>query len=325
MGPCDLKNALSKLAPVADPRLLVGPDTMDDAAVIKVRDDLAICFTADFITPISDDPFTWGRIAAANSLSDIFVMGAAPLCVLNLVCWPGDLPSEMLADLLAGGSDAANECDAMLVGGHTVQDKEPKYGMAVVGMAHPDKIVRNNTAKSGDWLYLSKPLGTGITATAFKKDLVTKEHLDTAIEWMKALNVKPSSLAAPFASAMTDVTGFGLFGHLCEMIGAEGEMGVDVNATALPLLPGVGAYASQSLFPGGAKRNRKAYHEKVKIHRDLDQVMEIICYDPQTSGGVLCAIPDNKKEAFEAQKKQQGVPFSLIGVFTDTGLVRLTF
>jgi selenide,water dikinase len=311
--------------PAVDPRLLVGPDTMDDAAALKVSDDIAVCFTADFITPVVDDPHLWGRIAAANSLSDIYAMGATPLAALNLVCWPSCLPGDMLQQLLAGGAAAAAEGGCLVVGGHTVDDKQPKYGMAVLGTVHPDRLLRNRGAQPGDRLYLSKPLGTGIVATAAKAELASREQLEASAQSMATLN-RAAAVAASRAGAraLTDVTGFGLAGHLAEMLGHDGRLGARIQMAALPILPGVRDLMDMGMIPAGAYRNRDAYRQRVRLDAQVDQAMEILLYDPQTSGGILAAVPAERTADFEQQSVQNQVSAISIGEFDDSGMITVS-
>jgi selenide,water dikinase len=311
--------------PAVDPRLLVGPDTMDDAAALKVSDEMAVCFTADFITPVVDDAHLWGRIAAANSLSDIYAMGATPLAALNLVCWPSCLPLDMLRQLLAGGAAAAAEGNCLVVGGHTVDDKQPKYGMAVIGTVHPDRLLRNRGAQPGDKLYLSKPLGTGIIATAVKAEFASREQLDASTQSMATLN-RAAAVAAigGGARALTDVTGFGLAGHLCEMLGHDGCLGAKICMDALPVLPGVRALMDMGMIPGGAYRNRDAYQQRVQLSQGVDQAMEILLYDPQTSGGLLTAVPAERATDFERHAAQNNVPAVPIGEFDSSGKISVS-
>jgi selenide,water dikinase len=310
--------------PAVDPRLLVGPETLDDAAALKVSEDLAICFTADFITPLVDDPAQWGRIAAANSISDIYAMGATPLAALNLVCWSNCLPLEMLGQLLEGGASAAADADCLVVGGHTVDDKQPKYGMAVIGTVHPSRILRNQGARPGDQLYLSKPLGTGILATAMKADFATPEEVEATTRMMMTLNRGASEAAvAAGASALTDVTGFGLAGHLSEMLGGEASLGASISLQTLPVLPGVRGHMETGMIPAGAYRNRDAYHQRVRLSEDAELALEILLYDPQTSGGLLVAVPAEKASRFEQEAEQRGVRAARIGQFDDRGLIRV--
>ena len=300
----------------------MGPETFDDAAALKVSDDLAVCLTADFITPVVDDPAGWGRIAAANSLSDIYAMGATPLAALNLVCWPKSLPPDVLGKVLAGGARAAAEAGCLIVGGHTVQDPEPKYGMAVIGTVHPERILRNRGAMPGDLLYLTKPLGTGIVATAVKRDRAGREEAETAERTMAALNRDASEAAvAARARALTDVTGFGLAGHLTEMLGPSGKLGAEISVDALPLLPGVEAYMSLGMIPGGTYRNREAYQPRLRIAAGVEDRWDMLLYDPQTSGGLLAAIAPDGADRFEQEARERGVQLAQIGHFNDTGLI----
>ena len=302
----------------------MGPETLDDAAALKVSDDLAVCFTADFITPLVDDPVQWGRIAAANSISDIYAMGAKPLAALNIVCWPSCLGTELLGNVLSGGAQAASQADCLVVGGHTIDDKQPKYGMAVIGVIHPDAILRNRGAQPGDRIYLTKPLGTGILTTAVKADLAAPEELDAAVQSLMMLNRAASEAAvAAGARALTDVTGFALAGHLTEMLGGDNHIGANVWMDALPRLPGVERHMEMGLIPGGAYRNRDAYRSRLQISEN-HQDSEMLLYDPQTSGGLLAAIPAEAVETFENEAKRRDVRASLIGEFDDSGLVRVS-
>ena len=305
--------------------MLVSAETLDDAAVVAVSDDLAICFTADFITPVVDDAQTWGRIAAANALSDVYAMGAKPLAALNLVCWPKQLPMGLLSDVLAGGMAATTEAGCLLVGGHTVEDKEPKYGLAVIGTVHPDRVIRNRGARPGDLLYLSKPLGTGIISTAVKAKLAKDEETAAAVESMTRLNRAASEAAlAASARAMTDVTGFGLAGHLSEMLGPEGQLGAEISFNALPLLPGTREHMRMGMIPAGAYRNRDAYTERMQFSRGVDDAEKIILFDPQTSGGLLIAIDPHTAEKFERESENRNTKVTRIGVFSDTGQIAVT-
>ena len=302
----------------------MGPETLDDAAALRVSDDLAVCFTADFITPVVDDPRLWGRIAAANSISDIYAMGATPMAALNLVCWPNCLPLELLGEIMAGGAMAAADSDCLVVGGHTLDDKQPKYGMAVIGTVHPDRILRNRGAHPGDRIYLSKALGTGIIATAIKADLATPEEVEAATQSMAALNRAASEAAiAAEARALTDVTGFGLAGHLSEMLGDDRDLGATLSIEALPTLPGVTRHTEMGMIPGGAYRNRDAYQERVRSGDGVNESLEILLYDPQTSGGLLAAIPADRVGRFEQEARRRGILASCIGEFDQTGLVNL--
>jgi selenide, water dikinase len=324
LGPCDLAIALKHLGPIVDPRLLVGPETFDDAAVVALSPDMALVLTADFITPVVDDPYDWGAIAAANSLSDVFAMGGTPLAALNLVAWPSRLPADMLGRVLEGGAAAAKQAGCMIVGGHSVDDKEPKYGLAVVGTVHPNAIVRNRGARPGDRLYLTKALGTGAIATAIKADAATPDQIAAAVASMKALNAAGARLAIDAdAHAMTDVTGFGLAGHLTEMLGADGRLGVRIAAASLPLLPGAVEQINQGMAPAGAYRNRKAYGERVVWTSPRSDALELILFDPQTSGGLLIAIAPEHDGRFVGLAAERGVAVHCIGQFNSSGRIEI--
>lgn len=322
LGPCDLQSILAKLAPAVDPRLLVSQRTLDDAAVVKLRGDLALCFTADIITPVVDDAYLWGYITAANALSDIYAMGGAPLCALNLLCWPKEVPLDLLRQVLTGGQDALSKGGCMLVGGHSVRDKEPKYGLAVIGTIHPEKVVTNTGAKPGDLIYLTKRLGVGVLSTAMKGGLITEEQSKAAAASMMTLNGAAAAAAcAANVRAMTDVTGFGLAGHLAEMLGEECRLGAVLQMSLVPLLPGAVEHGRIGLWPEGAHRNREAFAARTKIDSTLDESLSMLCFDPQTSGGLLCAIPPESKDIFEKAAQEHSVDFWLIGVFDDSGQI----
>lgn len=302
----------------------MGSDTLDDAAVLRVSDDQAVVFTADFITPLVDDARMWGRVAAANSLSDVYAMGARPLAALNLVGWPSGLPADQLLEVLQGGAEAAAEAGCLVVGGHSVADREPKYGMAVIGLIHPEAIVRNRGAQPGDLLYLTKPLGTGVLATAFKGGVGSAEQLEAAVACMTTLNRSAAEAAvAAGAHAMTDVTGFGLAGHLTEMLGTDTGLGARLSAAALPLLPGVREQIAMGMLPGGAHRNREAYASRVHLDDGALDGAEMILFDPQTSGGLLVALPPTAAASFEASFAAGSTAAACIGRFTTSGRVEV--
>ena len=316
---------LKQLVPAVDPRLLVGSETFDDAAALRVSDDLAILFTADFITPLVDDARSWGRIAAANALSDIYAMGGRPLAALNLVCWPRELPAELLGDVLSGGAAAAAEAGCLIVGGHTVEDREPKYGMAVIGLTRPEAIVRNRGSEDGDVLYLTKPLGTGILATAIKAELANADQIAAAVASMTALNrVAAEAAVAAGVHAMTDVTGFGLAGHLSEMLGDDRQLGAKLSLAALPRLPGIREQMAMGMIPGGAYRNREAYGDRVTLDPASNQDDEILLFDPQTSGGLLIAIAPESAATFEQRAEPGGAEFWQIGRINTSGRIEVT-
>ncbi|MDB5107076.1 MAG: Selenide, water dikinase [Candidatus Binatus sp.] len=298
---------LARLELPSDPDLLVGINTGDDAGVFRLSDDLAIVNTVDFFTPVVDDPFTYGQIAAANALSDVYAMGGVPRTALNIVCWPQTgLPGEMLAEILRGGSDKVREAGALIVGGHTVADEEVKFGMAITGVIDPRRIVRNVGAKIGDALILSKPLGIGILMTAFKRDRLSDESYQAAVRSMCQLNASAAATMLKYdVHAATDVTGFGLVGHAMKM--AEGS-GVTIifEESDLPLLPDALELCRAGMIPGGGARNREYYGPKVRISDEIADEMAELAFDPQTSGGLLVAVPAEEAIAMLAELQNSG-------------------
>jgi len=282
--------------------LLVGINTGDDAGVFRLSDDLAIVNTVDFFTPIVDDPFTFGQISATNALSDVYAMGGVPRTALNIVCWPqSGLPPEMLAEIMRGGAEKAREAGVVIVGGHSVADDEVKFGMAITGVIDPRRIVRNIGARPGDALILTKPLGTGITMTAFKRDALPEDQYLAAVQSMTKLNAAAASLMLKHdVHAATDVTGFGLVGHALKM--AQGsDVTIVFEESDLPLLPGAIELARAGMIPGGGKRNREFYDAQVKIADEVADEMAEIAFDPQTSGGLLIALPERQSMALLAE------------------------
>ncbi len=287
--------------------MLVGITTGDDAGVFRLRDDLAIVNTVDFFTPVVDDPFTYGQIAAANALSDIYAMGGTPLTALNIVCWPqSGLPGEMLAEILRGGTEKAREAGTMIVGGHSVADDEVKYGMAVTGVIDPRRIIRNVGAQVGDALVLSKPLGTGILITALKRDHLADEHYQIAVRWMTQLNARTAAVMLRYdVHAATDVTGFGLAGHGFKMAYGSGVT-LSIEESDLPVLPGALELCREGMVPGGGKRNREYYGRHVKIAEEIEDEIAELLFDPQTSGGLLIALPPDQAEALLSDLQHDG-------------------
>jgi selenide,water dikinase len=272
--------------------VLVDAKGRDDAAVIRVSADRALVLTTDFFTPIVDDPYTFGRIAAANALSDVYAMGGRPLWCLNLVGWPRDkLPIEVLGEVLRGGADMVARAGAVIVGGHSIDDPEPKYGLVVVGEVNPDRMTTNGAARPGDRLVLTKPIGSGIVATAIKKAAAPADAVRSAIETMTALNDGAAQAAAEVGlRAATDVTGFGLLGHLGAML-AESGVAAEIWAGAVPRLAGARRLAEEGHIPGGTRRNLEAASTATRWDSGLDDVERLILCDAQTSGGLLLAVP----------------------------------
>jgi selenide, water dikinase len=288
--------------------LLVGISTGDDAGVYRVRDDLAIVSTVDFFTPVVDDPFTYGQIAAANAFSDVYAMGGRPITALNLVCWPqSGLPREMLHEVLRGGSEKAKEAGALIVGGHSVADEEVKYGMAVTGVIDPRRVIRNVGVQVGDALILTKPLGTGVLMTAFKRDRLAAEYYDSAVATMVQLNAAAAQVMLQFeVHAATDITGFGLVGHSSKVADGSGVT-IVFEESDLPLLPGALECCREGMIPGGGARNREFYGSRTRISEEVSDEMSAIAFDPQTSGGLLIAVPEREAIGLVAALHRAGV------------------
>lgn len=295
----------------------MGPETSDDAGVYKITNDLALVQTVDFFTPIVDDPYTFGQIAVANALSDIYAMGAIPLTALNLVAFPvKKLSLDVLKEILLGGLSKIEEAEVALIGGHTVEDQEVKYGLSVTGIAHPDKVLTNANAKPGDWLVLTKPLGTGIISTALKADMASQESVRSMVEIMVTLNRRPSEMMKEFDThACTDITGFGFIGHGLEMAKAS-RVGMRINSKNIPILPGAIEYATLGLIPGGAYSNRQFFSCKVVVQEGVPQYLIDILYDPQTSGGLLISLPPKDAEQLVKVLKEEDIDSWIVGEVT---------
>ena len=305
----------------SDPRVLVGAATADDAAVYQLAPDLAVVTTVDFITPVVEDPYTWGAIAAANALSDVYAMGAQPLFALNTVNFPRDtLPLEVLEQVLQGGAAKVAEADAAILGGHSVDDPEPKYGLVAVGMVHPERVLRNVGARPGDALLLTKPLGIGIITTAIKRQVAPPAAEAAAVEVMATLNrAAGEGIVAHGAAvhAATDVTGFGLLGHLAEML-RGGEVGAELSAAAVPVLDAAWGLAAAGVVPGGTRRNLDALVDVLDWSANLAAHQRLVLADAQTSGGLLVAVAPDVADTLLADLHARGVAWSArIGTFTD--------
>jgi selenide,water dikinase len=302
--------------------LLVGIEFADDAGVVRVSDDVAVIHTTDFFPPIVDDPFTFGRIAAVNALSDVYAMGGRPLAGMNLVSFPlARFDREVLKQILHGGLTALKEAGAVLAGGHTLEGQELLYGLAVTGTVHPDRIWRNGGAQPGDVLVLTKPLGTGVVTTAAKADLADPNHLATAMRWMGTLNREAAETRLELEPrAVTDVTGFGLVGHVAEMAEASG-LAIEIDLAVLPLLPGAREAAATGLVPAGAGKNRESAAAVLEVAGGADPILVDLALDPQTSGGLLAAVSEDA-----AQRLLRRLPAAaIVGrcVEGDQGQVRL--
>jgi selenide,water dikinase len=297
------------------PQLLVGLGAIDDAAVYQINEQQAIISTADFFPPVVDDPYTFGSIAAANALSDVYAMGGQVLMAINLVAWPDTLETSVLSEVLRGGMDIVEQAGSAIVGGHSIADNEPKYGLAVTGQVHPAQILTKGGARVGDLLVLSKPLGTGLLTTAQKRGLVQAEDMAAAVRSMTSLNRRASEVLVQAGSAVhavTDITGFGLLGHAWEMA-AQSLTCMRFSYHALPLLPNVRHYAEADCIPGGTGRNARHLRPHVHFAAHLDQLDQQILFDPQTSGGLFAAIDPTLWPELE---RRTDVLFTRIGEVT---------
>jgi selenide,water dikinase len=299
---------LHSLPSFEHPDLIVGTETSDDAGVFRLRDDLAIVNTVDFFTPIVDDPYTFGRIAAANALSDVYAMGGEPRTALNIVGFPkGKLDLEVLTDIIRGGSERVRASGAVVIGGHSIIDEELKYGMAVTGVVHPDHVIRNIGVKPGDALVLTKPLGTGIISTGLKRRKASTASVRAAVASMVALNDKASAIMrAMTVHACSDVTGFGLLGHAFEMASGSGVT-IVLEAHALPVLPGARRLAQQGCLTGGCRRNREYLSTRISVDRSVRDDLVEIAFDPQTSGGLLIAVAADRADVLVDRLRSHGV------------------
>ena len=290
---------------VTDPNLIAGIENFEDAGVYRLSDDLALIQTLDFFTPIVDDPYTFGQIAAANALSDVYAMGGKALTAMNIICFPIEkLDVSILHEILRGGLDKIREADVLLIGGHSVDDQELKYGLAVAGTVHPERVLLNGGARPGDRLVLTKPLGTGIVSTALKAGEADAALAETATRSMKTLNRRAAELAAglPDVHACTDVTGFGFIGHACEMADASG-VGMVVRAIDVPCFEGIRRPAEEGFLPGGLYRNRSFRAARVETGASVPEWLSDVLFDPQTSGGLLFSLPE--KSALKLVKALQ--------------------
>ena len=271
--------------------MLVGTETSDDAGVFRLRPDLAIVNTVDFFTPIVDDPYVFGQIAATNSLSDVYAMGGEPKTAMNIVCFPkGKMEMEVLGEILKGGADKVKESGAVIIGGHSIIDEEIKYGMAITGVIHPDKIFRNVGVQEGDALILTKPLGTGIITTALKKGKASKESVDEAVAFMTTLNAAASAVMCKYpVHACSDVTGFGILGHALGIASGSGVTLV-IESQKLPIMHRAPRLAEKGYITGGCKRNRDYLKDKITVEKSLPEGIVEVAFDPQTSGGLLIAV-----------------------------------
>jgi len=325
LRPQALEAVLQNLPVSADPAVLVGAETADDAAVYQINNETVIVQTVDFFTPIVDDPYWFGAISAANSLSDVYAMGARPLFALNIVGFPSNrLPLWVLERILLGAADKAAEAGISIIGGHTVDDTEPKFGLAVTGIAHPQQVVRNSTAQPGDVLILTKPLGFGVLTTAAKRGLAKENEVMEAMQLMAALNKNAAeAMLAVGANACTDVTGFGLLGHLHEMTAGSG-MDASLSASDVPILASARRLAGADVIPGGTRDNLAYVGPYIDFAPSLNEAQQLLLADAQTSGGLLISLPKERVEELLAALQSRGVQnAALIGHITGPGNGRI--
>jgi selenide,water dikinase len=300
------------------PNVLAGLERADDAGVYKLTDTLAIIQTLDFFTPIVDDPATFGRIAAANSLSDVYAMGGKPLCAMNIVCFPvKTMGIPVLREILRGGLETMREAGVVLVGGHSIDDKELKYGLSVTGVVHPDRVLRKQGIRAGDHLILTKPIGTGIISTAVKAGLASTAASEAVVQSMTALNARAAGLMEDLpVHGCTDITGFGLLGHACEMVGGTG-LGMALTASRVPIFPETARYLEMGLAPGGLRRNLEFREPWVHTSQGFPRELLQILFDPQTSGGLLISLPARDAETLLSRLHEAGISEAAdIGVVT---------
>lgn len=313
-----MENILADFWIPEHPDLLIGIETRDDAGVFKLNEQQALIQTVDFFTPMVDDPFIFGQIAATNAMNDIYAMGGKPLLVMNLVCYPECGDMKILQEILGGGLAKIKEAGALLVGGHTVDDIEPKYGLSVSGLVHPEKVVYNSGACKGDLLVLTKPLGNGIISTAVKAEMVSEKAYNEAVKWMVMLNREACGvMQAVGVSAATDVTGFGLIGHLYEMVKAS-NVNAELYAEKIEFMEGVTEYANMGLIPGGAYVNRDYLQSKIDYDKDIDPALIDLLSSPETAGGLLIAVSENRVAQLAAEMAKTKSRCSVIGRITDS-------
>ena len=321
LGAAELRSVMERVSPATDDRVLVGYGSSDDAGVYLLRDDLALVSTVDFFTPIVDDPYDFGRIAAANAISDVYAMGGTPLTALNIVAFPEDLDLDILAQILEGGASVARAAGVAVIGGHTIKDAEPKYGMAVTGVVDPKRIVTNAAARSGDALVLTKPLGTGILTTALKRGAILAEDLDEAVRVMTTLNDGAArAMLAAGAHAATDITGFGLLGHGGGMARAS-NVRLVIHADAVPFMDRVLALIDAGVVPGGTRHNAETHAAFTDFARSVPRAVRVGLSDAQTSGGLLISIASDAVDALSRELNESGALAAVIGeVCEGTGI-----
>ena len=317
MAPGALAQVLSDLPNTPNKNLLVGFDTSDDACVYKVSDDLCLINTVDFFPPMVDDPYLFGQIAAANALSDVYAMGGTPTLAMNLLCWPNCLGPELAGEVLRGGADKAMEAGCTIAGGHTIVDEEPKYGMCVTGFAKPDQILANSAAQVGDVLIVTKRIGSGILNTAVKGDLVEQDQMGDLYREMSTLNKYAAEVGHGFTvHACTDITGFGLAGHLCEM--AEGAgLTVELHYDQVPLMDQADDFARMGIIPAGTYRNKTYFEDRVRIEEGVASEAADLVFDPQTSGGLMFAVAPDEAQMMLDTFSALDISAARVGVFQE--------
>lgn len=308
LGPNILSEVVGRLPKFQDEKLLVGVETADDGAVYQISEELAMIQTLDFFPPMTDEPYVFGQIAAANALSDIYAMGGEPKLALNIVAFPNCLGAEVLGEILAGGVEKVREAGAVLAGGHSINDEEPKYGMSVTGFVHPDKIWKNKGAVPGDVLVLTKPLGVGLVNTAVKAEMASETAREKAVESMTSLNKTARDVLREFpVHCCTDVTGFSLAGHGLEVAKAS-QVTLEIWADCLPLLPQALEYAAMGLVPEGTYRNKLYQKQEIAFEEGISEALEDVVFDPQTSGGLLASVPKECGEELLRELEARGLP-----------------
>jgi selenide, water dikinase len=321
MSPRALAQVLRPLKNIFDPslhpKIIVGLDDDDDAAVYKISDDTALIHTLDFFTPIVDDPYTYGAISAANSMSDVYAMGGDVVLALNICCFPPSLDAETVSAILRGGAEKTAEAGGVIAGGHTVDDKEPKYGLSVIGHVHPDKLFTKAGAQPGDILLLTKPLGVGIITTAAKSDVAEPGHLDAAIQSMLKLNRDAADIFSQIGvHACTDITGFSFLGHAWQMAAAS-SVGLKITFEQMPFIDGAKQYADDWLFPGGSCNNQSFFGNHVRFSSSIPDEMRLLLFTPETSGGLLAAVEKGKHRETIRECANRGVTVYIVGEVVD--------
>jgi selenide,water dikinase len=298
------------------PDVLVGLAEPDDAAVWRLDDSRALVVTTDFFTPVVDDAYDYGAIAAANALSDLYAMGAKPIMALNMAGFPADLPPDLVEEIFRGGAEKVKEAGAVISGGHTIQDQEPKYGLVALGLASLDQLMTKSAAEPGDVLVLSKPLGTGVITTALKREIASPEHVAAAVDWMKMLNDRASALALQLGiRAVTDITGFGLLGHAQEVAAISG-VGLGFFLRSIPFMAGADGYARAGAWAGGSADNMRYFGARVEFSSGIDEIAKMLLFDAQTSGGLLLSVPETALSSLMENAKAGGVPMWPVGQVT---------